>query len=145
MIAIEWTVRACVFYASYTHYTSIPSDLIFITPITFPADLDYLPSTGILISNGTNICMSDVRTITGASLSPICIKADFNNARHLAADAAAKVVFYFDDVKKEINAHRILTGSTTVLASAGNVTGMSWRFLFFCKPPPPLSRTLQCP
>ncbi|XP_021367233.1 low-density lipoprotein receptor-related protein 2-like [Mizuhopecten yessoensis] len=89
----------------------------------------YLHASGVLVSNGTHICMSEMRSMSGGTLDPICIRANFSDVRHLAADASTNTVFYYDKAQSEISAHDIITGATTVLASAGNVTGLVYDWI----------------
>ncbi|XP_060074729.1 low-density lipoprotein receptor-related protein 2-like [Ylistrum balloti] len=89
----------------------------------------YLHPAGVLISNGTDICMSEVRSVSGGTLSPICIRGNFSNVLHLAADASTNTVFYYDKAMSDISAHDIVTGATTVLSPAGNVTGLVYDWI----------------
>ncbi|XP_033728472.1 low-density lipoprotein receptor-related protein 4-like [Pecten maximus] len=89
----------------------------------------YLHPAGVLFSNGTHICMSEVRIMSGGNLAPICITANFTNVLHLAADARTNTVFYYDKADGDITAHDIITGTTTVIASAGNVTGLVYDWI----------------
>ncbi|XP_069122245.1 low-density lipoprotein receptor-related protein 4-like [Argopecten irradians] len=89
----------------------------------------YLHAAGVLISNGTHICMSEVRVMSGGSLNPICIADNFTNVLHLAADASTNTVFYYDKANRNIYSHEIVSGVSTVIASAGNVTGLVYDWL----------------
>jgi len=85
----------------------------------------YLFGRGILVANGTHVCLSEVRSLAGNSLMPTCITSNMENATHLVADAKTKTVYFYDSFKRQISYHVLQDDSQTrvMLAVTGNVSG----------------------
>ncbi|KAK3087802.1 hypothetical protein FSP39_010804 [Pinctada imbricata] len=84
---------------------------------------------GLIIGNGTDLCMLDVRVITSHMSETRCFYTWKSNITHLAVDAHKHLVFFTDDDSNNIIKLDVSTNTTEVIASFSNISGLAYDWI----------------
>lgn len=79
---------------------------------------------GLLAANGTDLCMLDIRVITGHESDARCFLSWKHNITHLAVDANRNKIYFTDDVSRRIQKHDIVLNVTSIIATTSSVSGL---------------------
>lgn len=83
---------------------------------------------GLLVANGTDLCMLDIRVITGHESDARCFLSWKHNITHLAVDANQNKIYFTDDVSRRIQKHDIVLNVTSIIATTSSVSGINMLF-----------------
>lgn len=84
---------------------------------------------GLLIANDTDLCMLDIRVITGHKSDAQCFLSWKNNITHVAVDANQNKIYFTDDASRRIQKHDIVLNVTSIIATTSSVSGINIFFL----------------
>ncbi|XP_069121299.1 low-density lipoprotein receptor-related protein 6-like [Argopecten irradians] len=88
-----------------------------------------LYSKGIVVSNATNICMLNFRTITG-HIEPLrCVENTVQGCQFLAVDTSNKVIYYVDTTSNFISEYILATDTTRQIAAVDVVSGLVYDWI----------------
>lgn len=80
---------------------------------------------GLLIANDTDLCMLDIRVITGHESDARCFLSWKNNITHVAVDANQNKIYFTDDTSSRIQKHDIVLNVTSIIATTSSVSGIN--------------------
>lgn len=80
------------------------------------------------MANGTDLCMLDIRVITGHESDARCFLSWKHNITHLTVDANQNKIYFTDDVSRRIQKHDIVLNVTSIIATTSSVSGINMLF-----------------